>query len=140
MKQFDEATSNSAMATGEDLLAWLAGAGARTLRPQTVHQYASCVRHVLAAQPEGLRTPLRHLDLDVAGDAFRRSNAGPGARAPQTVNTYISSFKAAVRTYLRDADDEHRGPNKQKPALRSWDFPLRKDLTIELALPVDLRP
>src|SRR4051794_17205258 len=94
-------TDSSDDHTGRDLLEWLSGGGGQVLSRQTLHQYSSCARHVLAVLPHGLATDLQTLDLDEASRAFRQANEGPEGRAAQTVNTYLSSFKAAVRAFLK---------------------------------------
>jgi hypothetical protein len=127
--------------TGKEVIKWLRQNGKveGPMSAETANQYATCVRQVLAAQPNGLDTPLAELDLEAAAEAFRRTNGKPSGqsrRRPQTVDTYIASFKAAVRGFLRQVTGEER----QRVTQRRWSFPLRTDFVARLTLPVDLRP
>jgi hypothetical protein len=125
--------------TGDDLIAWLKRDAVvhGGLSEVTARQYATAVRAVLAAQPEGLRTDLDALDLGAAVVAFRDANRGRHARKPPTVDNYVASFSAAVRAFLRVGEPAPPFAHADSD-LRYFSFPLRRGLNIDLHLPGDL--
>ncbi|HEY3669503.1 MAG TPA: hypothetical protein VGN51_01090 [Acidimicrobiia bacterium] len=137
-------------ASGYDLLEWISNAETGgQLSQNTARQYASCVRGVLDAQPLGFDDELRESELDLFTERFRTKNSDGGRRQPQTVETYVSSFKAAARGFFSDRRhagiEDESGPEEVEAAerearVRRWDFPLRADFNLAIELPVDLRP
>ncbi len=122
--------------TGNELIAWLRSPeAARRFAHGTTNTYISAVRAVLAVAPDGSR-PIAEGEVEQLANEFRAQQTG---RSRQTVETYVSSFKAAIKAFLQGhSDSEAGGPIAVE--VRRWDFPLRPSIAVPLNLPVDLNP
>jgi hypothetical protein len=124
--------------TGRELLKYLdLERTADRLDAMTVSTYKTACRSVLAALPLGLDTRLDTLELANAEEAFMGSEPAQ-ALSPRTRATYVSSFKAAVRAFLADAEHGGGSVDGEPPAFVTYAFPLRRDREAQLEVPRDL--
>ena len=100
-------------ATGRDVLAYWAWArDTKTVAHATAKAYLQGARSVLSQLPTGIDTKIETLDLEAVIAAFAAANVG--TRAPSTIAQYTSSFRKAVKEFLRQRGTEQPGTVRRR--------------------------